>query len=161
MSGTGDLEDVKRAIAQRLRSARFLEILAGVDAEKADGSTTPAPAEVAEGERAFAVGQAYPVGAVIGARTAYASEANVEKDAAHEIQVVWTVTGDDELQITRYLERLVRATRDLFWNQSLEELHTPWVLVRGDEYSALMPTDEHPPFIKAASTQLLVTTYSL
>ncbi len=157
----GDLEDVKRAIAQRLRSARFLEILAGVDAEKADGSTTPAPAEVTEGERVFPKGQAYPVGEVVGVRTAYASEANVEKDAAHEVHIVWTMTGDDELVITRVLERLVRATRDLFWNQSLDELHTPWVIVRGEEYSGLLPNDEHAPFYKAASTQVLVTTYSL
>lgn len=163
---TGDIEDVQRAIAQRLRSQTFLDILAAVDAEKGDGSSTPAPVSIFEGERAVSPTEGYPVGAVVGARTAYSTDANVDKDAAHEIQVVWTQTGDDELVITRHLQRLARATRDLFWPSgspgiSLEELHTPPVIVRGDEYSALMPTDEHPPFIKAASTQILVTTYTL
>lgn len=162
----GDIEDVKRVLAQQLRSAAFLALLAAIDAEKGDGSTTPAPTYIAEGERANPMGQVYPVGAVIGARTAYATDANVEKDAAHEIQILWTMTGDDELAITRILERLVRATRDLFWPPGssglvLPELSNAPLIVRGDEYSALLPTDEHPPFIKAAATQLLVATYTL
>lgn len=163
---SGDLEDVKRAVAQRLRSTTFLEVLAAVDAEKADGSTTPGPTSIFEGEKAVGKDEGYPVGMVIGARTAYATEANVEKDAAHELQVLWTDVGDDELVITRHLERLVRATRDLFWPPGssglvLPELANAPVIVRGDEYSALLPTDEHPPFIKAAATQLLIATFTL
>jgi len=156
----GDMEDTKRVVAQRLRSARFLELLAAVDAEKGSG-TTPAPVSIFEGEKAVAIEEGYPTGSVIGARTAYSTDPNVEKSAAHEVLVLWTDTGDDELAITRHLERLVRATRDLFWNVTLEELHTPPVIVRSEEYSALLPTDEHPPFIKAASTQLLIGTYAL
>lgn len=163
---TGDLEDVKRAVAQRLRSPVFTALLAAVDAEKADGTTTPVPVSIFEGEKAVDPSEGYPTGAVIGARTAYGDQANTSKDAAHEIQIVWTQTGDDELSIARELERLVRATRDLFWPAgspgiSLDEVHSAPVIVRGDEYSALMPTDTHPVFIKAASTQLLVATYTL
>lgn len=161
----GDIEDAKRAVAERLRSAQFLDLLAAIDARKG-GATTPPPVSIFEGEKAVAVDEGYPVGAVVGARTAYSTDANVEKDAAHEIQVVWTDTGDDELVMTRNLERLVRATRDLFWPAGtsglvLQEIRSAPVIVRGDEYSALMPTDEHGPFIKAASTQLLITTYAL
>lgn len=163
---TGDIEDVQRAIAQRLRSQAFLDILAAVDAEKGDGSTTPAPVSIFEGERVVDKPEGYPYGAVVGARTAYATDANVDKEAAHEVHVVWTHTGDDELAIARILQRLARATRDLFWPAGspgirLEELHTPPVIVRGDEYMALSPTDAHPPFIKAVATQILVTTYTL
>lgn len=162
----GDIEDVKRAIALRLRSARFAEVLTAVDTEKGDSATTPVPVSIFEGEKAVLPAEGYPHGMVVGARTAYAIDANVDKDAAHELQIVWTQVGDDELVITRQLERLVRATRDLLWPSgspgiTLEELHTPPVIVRGDEYSALMPTDAHPVFIKAASTQVLVSTYAL
>lgn len=162
----GDIEDVKRVVAERLRSAQFLEILAAIDARKADPTATPAPVSIFEGEKAVDSAEGYPHGMVIGVRTAYASEANVEKDAAHEIQIVWTETGDEELVITRRLERLVRATRDLFWPPGtsgivLPEIRSGPVMVRGDEYSALTPDDEHGPFIKAAATQLLITTYAL
>ena len=162
----GDIEDVERAIAQRLRSAAFRDVLAAVDAGKGDGTTTPGPVSVFEGEKVVQRGEGYPVAHVIGIRTAYASDPNIDKERAHQVQVEFTQTGEDETAIKRHLQRLVRATVEFFWPAgtpgiTLEELRTTPVIVRDEEYSALGLTDEHPPFIKAASLQLLVTTFAL
>jgi hypothetical protein len=40
-------------------------------------------------------------------------------------------------------------------------VHSAPVILRADEYSQLLPTDTNPPFIKAASTQVLVSTFAL
>lgn len=161
---TGDIQDVKHAIARELLGPDFLTVLAAVDAEKSVTSATPGPAAVFEGEKANLTGAGFPVAEVIGVSTIYDTESEQAKAATHEVQVVWTHVGDDELVITAQLERLVRATRDLFWPQTGPRVliginAAPLELVR-EEYTALMPAKDHP-FVKGSGTTLRVPTLSL
>lgn len=161
---TGDMQDVKHAIARELSGPDFLTVLAGVDTEKAVTIPTPGPAAVFEGEKANLAGFGYPVAEVIGAKTVYGQTDEQGKSAVHEVQVVWTHVGDDELTITAQLERLVRATRDLFWPPTglrvLIGINAAPLEVVREEYTALMPATDHP-FVKGAATTLLVPTVSL
>lgn len=160
---TGDIQDVKHAIARELLGPDFLIVLAAVDAEKGV-TATPGPAAVFEGEKANLNGVGYPVAEVIGVSTIYDPASEQAKAATHEVQVVWTQAGDDELVITAQLERLVRATRDFFWPPSGPRVliginAAPLELVR-EEYTALMPAKDHP-FVKGSGTTLRVPTLSL
>lgn len=160
----GDLQDTKHEIAILLTSVVFLEALTAVDAEKgltAD-QATPGPASVFEGEKFVKTGQGFPVVEVVGVRSVYASDAQYAKVAVHEVQIMWTHVGDDELTTTAQLERLVRATRDVFWPHdgaiSLPGANSAPVEVVSEEYSQLMPASGHP-FVKGAVTMLRVPTF--
>lgn len=161
---TGDIQDVKHAIARELGGPDFLTVLAAVDTEKAVTLPTPGPAAIFEGEKANLTGFGYPVAEVIGVGTVYDIDSEQAKSATHEVQVVWTQVGDDELTITAQLERLVRATRDLFWPPTgprvLIGINAAPLTVLRDEYTALMPAAAHP-FVKGAGTTFQVPTYSL
>lgn len=160
----GDIQDVKHEIARALASAAFTSVLAAVDLEKAVTTATPGPVAVFEGEKAVKSDQGFPVVEVIGIRTLYALDDQQTKDATHEVHVVWTQVGDDELTITAQLERLVRATRDLFWPANgpseLTTLSTAPIQVVSEEYTALMPGSRHP-FLKGSATTLRIGTLTL
>ena len=160
----GDIQDVKHEVALALRSAGFLSVLAAVDLEKGITPATPGPTSVFEGEKAVKDDQGFPVVEVIGVRTLYATDDQQTKDATHEINVVWTQVGDDELMITAQLERLVRATRDFFWPTNgpslLTTLATVPITVVSEEYTALMPGRIHP-FLKGSATTLRIGTLTL
>lgn len=155
----GDIEDTKHALAVVLAGPAFLERLRAIDAEKGEGET-PVPTVVIPGETTNPVGQGYPIAEVIGLRTDYATEDQQCKQALHQIAVHWTQVGDDELTITRDLQRLVRATRDLLWNSSLPALGNAPVLVTSEEYSELMPAKDRP-FVKASQTLLRIATFTI
>lgn len=157
---TGDIEDAKHAVARRLGSQEFVDRLAAIDAEKSPALETPAPRQIFEGEVLRLSDQGYPVAEVIGVRTLYDDPSQQVKEATHEIEVIWTQVGDDELVVTTQLQRLVRATRDLFWNALLSEIASEPVLVAAEEYSALMPSSVQA-FVKGASTRVLVRTIAL
>jgi hypothetical protein len=135
-----------------------------VDAEKGTSIVTPPPAVVFEGEKAVLTGQGYPVCEVIGLRTVYDPASNQAKVAMHEVQISWTHVGDDELTVTTQVERLVRATRDLFWPAAgpiaLTNLASPPIEFLSEEYSELFKGKDFP-FIKGSMTVLRVTTLSL
>lgn len=160
----GDIEDVKRELATMLRSAAFVACLAAVDAEKPVATVTPGPAVVFEGEKANLSGVGYPVAEVVGLKTSYDENAQQSKVATHEVSILWTQVGDDELTITTQLERLVRATRDLFWPATgpvnLPALASAPILIGSEEYTALLPAQGHP-FVKGSSTMLRVETESV
>lgn len=160
----GDIQDVKQAIAQALRSQSFLNVLAAVDAEKVVAMATPGPTQVFEGAKVVKTDQGFPVAEVIGVTTTYDATTEQAKVAVHEIQVIWTHVGDDELTITAQLERLVRATRDLFWPPEGPVVlpnvaSAPLQLVR-EEYTALMQGLAHP-FVQASGTTMQVPTLTL
>lgn len=161
---TGDLQSVKHVLAQLLASTQFLEALTAVDTEKGVSPATPGPTQVFEGEKFITTDQGYPVVEVIGIRTLYDSTSQQAKVASHEVHLVWTQVGDDELTITAQLERLVRATRDLFWPLegavTLPTVNSGPVEVVSEEYSQLMPAQGHP-FVKGAVTVLHVSTYAI
>lgn len=162
----GDMEDTKRAVAMVLASSAFLAILAAIDVEKdtraANGDlvTTPAPTVVIPGQAASPGAQGYPIAEIMGGRTDYAPGAQQSKDALHEVTVHWTQVGDDATTIDRELERLVRATRDLFWNGSLPEIGNAPTQVVSEEYSDLLPAKDRP-FVKGSQTLLRVATFAL
>lgn len=161
MPRAGDIEDAKRELALVLAAQEFLDVLAAVDAEKGDAApTTPGPTSVFEGAKEVKSGQGFPVVEVIGRRTVYDTEAEQSKDAVHEVSIFWTHCGDDELTIGRHLERLVRATRDVFWNRSLSAIASFPVEVGTEEYSPLMPGESHP-FVKASETVVRVRTIAV
>jgi hypothetical protein len=162
----GDLEDVKREIAAALRGAPFLTVLAAVDAEKPGTIVTPGPAAIFEGEIASGrlSASGYPVAEVIGLKTTYDPESQQSKLATHELSILWTQAGDDELTITTHLERLVRATRDFFWPATgpviVQALASAPIAIVSEEYTALLPSRDHP-FVKGSSTLLQVQTQTL
>lgn len=160
----GDIEDVKHAVAMRLSGPTLLAVLSAVDTEKGAATPTPGPTAVYEGEKANPSEVGFPICEVIGHRTTYADVDEVTKTATHELEITWTQVGDDELAITTHLERLVRATRDLFWPATgpivLPEVNSQPVQLLSEEYTALMPA-RLQPFVKASATVLHVTTLSL
>lgn len=159
----GDMEDCKHELALLLQSAAFVTLLAAVDVEKGTSVVTPGPAVVFEGEKAVLTGLGYPVCEVIGLRTVYAPESQQSKVAAHDIQVAWTHVGDDELTIATQVERLVRATRDLFWPHdgpiTLPALASAPIELVSEEYSALFKGKD-VAFVKGSMTVLRVSTLS-
>lgn len=156
----GDIEDVKHQVAVKLLAQEFLDRLTAVDTEKGATVATPGPAAVLEGEKRSITDLGFPVVEVIGLRTAYNLDAE-SKDAAHEISVMWTQVGDDELAITTQLERLVRATRDTFWRVCLPYVDSAPIAVVSEEYSELSPRRDGSGFVKGSSTVLHVGTFAL
>jgi len=161
----GDIEDVKHELAILLVSASFAAALADVDAEKATTRATPVPKVIYESERLTLSGQGFPVGELLGKRTTYSSSDAELKTALHEVDILWTQNGDNELVITQDLERLVRATRDLLWPPtgpiSLHALASGPIELIAEEYTALMPNPQHGPFIKGSATTIRVLTLTL
>jgi hypothetical protein len=159
----GDIQVVKHEIAMGLASPEFVGILAGVDTETLAPLQTPGPASI-EGEKFVLSGQGFPVVEVVGIRTVYDSNAEQVKDATHEIQVMWTQVGDDELTITAQLERLVKATRDYFWPPIgplvLPNVNACPIEIVSEEYSALMK-GLTTPFVKGSATTLRVRTLTV
>jgi hypothetical protein len=166
----GDIADVKHALAVRLTSDDFATALAAVDDEKADGIATPVPTAVFESEKVNLSDVGYPVGELIAVKTVYEQQGDA-KLAVHEIHIFWTQTGDDELTITQNVERLVRATRDLFWPTdpmtgvtqriSLPEVHSGPIVFVSEDYTALAPKVNKTGFVKGSWTVLLVTTVTV
>lgn len=159
MALNGDIEDAKHEVALQLTAASFTTLLAAIDAEKAGSVTTPVAAAVFEGEKQTKSADGYPVAEIVGLRTLYDSNSEQSKDALHDIAVIWVQVGDDELTITRQLERLVRATRDTFWNALLPAIASAPVQVVSEEYSGLLPAQDHP-FVKASQTILQIRTFA-
>jgi hypothetical protein len=159
----GDIESVKKEIAAVLKNTTgainqfgtavfFNATLDAVNTEKADGRTTPYPAEIWEYEKA-ALG-AYPAAELQALTTQYAPEDDV-KIASHRIAVVWTVVGDNEATVTTDIERLVRTTRDVFWRTVLAaDLGGIPMVVESEQYSALAPALGQP-FMKGAQVMLI------
>lgn len=157
------IQDVKHELAVLLAGPEFLTALAAIDAEKGVTNPTPPAAAVFEGERFVKTSQGFPVVEVIGARTVYDTASQVQL-AIHEVHVVWTQVGDDELTIVGELERLVRATRELLWPLqgalTLPGANSAPIQLISEEYSQLMPAKTHP-FVKGAVTVLHVPTMSI
>lgn len=170
----GDIQVVKAVMAKELATAAFATVLATVDAElnAAIGGTaitTTAPQSVCifDGEKVETSGNGYPVAEIIGGRTAYDGASQELKDATHELQIIWTHVGDDELTITKQLERLVKATRDFFWpangSYTLPGMNARPLEIVSEEYTALLPTRDrqYGAFVKGAGTTLRVGTLTL
>lgn len=157
------IQDVKHEVALLLADVSFLTALAIVDSEKGITDATPGPTTVFEGEKFVKTGQGFPVVEVIGIRSVYAPDSQQAKVAVHELQVAWTHVGDDELTITAQIERLVSATRAVFWPVlgpvCLPAANSGPIEVVSDEYSQLMPALGHP-FVKGAITVLHVPTFA-
>src|SRR5579864_4580007 len=115
----GDMEDVKREIAQQIASPLFITLLKNVDMEKGDlVATTPTPKAVLTAERLNLTGFGFPVCELIGIMTSYDDTSGVgtrnydlsshSKIAMHQVSIEWTHQADDEGVIVQQLERLVR-----------------------------------------------------
>ena len=155
---------MKVAIAFALAGQPFLDLLAAVDAEKGITQPTPGPTQVFRGEKFLVTDQGFPVVEVIGVRTIYSSLAEELKLATHELHIMWTQVGDDELTIAAHLERLVRATRDLFWGADgvvqLPGVNAGPMEIVSEEYTAMVPAPKHP-FVKGAALVIRVQTYTV
>lgn len=160
----GDIQDVKHELALLLASSQFTTVLTAIDAEKGVASPTPGPTAVHEGEKANTDAVGYPVCEVIGIRTLYGTVDQQTKEAMHEISIAWTQCGDDELTVTAQLERLVRATRDLFWPAGgagiLVALASQPIAIVSEEYSELLPARDQS-FVKGSATVVHVITLTL
>lgn len=162
----GDVEDAKHQIALKLQSDDFLNALAAIDIEKDDGTSTAQPTQIFEGEKVNISDSGYPVCELIAYRSRY--DVNTDaKDVVHEVHIFWTQAGDDELTITRDLERLMRATRDVFWPQGAQRdpfigtnWSTPLILV-SEDYTHLAPKINKTGFIKGSWMVVLVHTISV
>lgn len=153
----GDIEDVKAGVALWIASSRFTDALAAVNAEKADGYTTPDPRAVYAYERA--VLENFPAAEVIGLNTVYEPDSDV-KAATHRISVVWTQVGDTEATVATDVERLVRATVDAFWRSVLDGRRALKPIgVDHDDYSQLDSGRENGAFMKGGSVILICETY--
>lgn len=152
---SGDMEAVKTALAKWLSGPQYSDALAAVDAEKGDGNVTPGLQAVYAYERTKL--EAYPAVELQGLRTDYAADDDV-KQATHAIAIVFTQVGDNEETITREVERLIRAARDLFWRSVLDgqEGLTP-ILVTSEDYSPLAPAIG-APFQKGGHLIVAATT---
>lgn len=159
-----DIQDVKHELALLLTAAGFLTALAAVDAERSITPATPGPSSVFETEKFVKTGQGFPVVEIVGVRTVYGPDPQQAKFAVHEVHVVWTHVGDDEQTITAQLERLVRATRDVFWPElgpiTLPNANSGPIEVASEEYSQLMPAQGHP-FVKGSVSVLHVPTFAV
>ncbi len=152
----GDIEDTKATLASWLLSSRFTDKLTAVNVEKNDGYSTDAPAKVYPHPRAEL--EAYPAAQLLGFNTVYDLD-DEAKTATHRIGVQWTVVGDREDHVTSDVERLMRATRELFWRSSLGgEVNAAPILIESEDYSELLPGSAGQPLAKAGMTTLLVTT---
>lgn len=156
---TGDIETVKKGIAEALASPAFAAALTAVNVEQDDGYTTAAPAVIYPYERA--VPEAYPVFELQGLSTAYDPNDDV-KNATHRIAVVCTQVGDNEASITTDVERLIRAARDLLWRSVLNaDRGLAPMLVESENYSQLTPNPNGDgTFVKGGMLILSAETFA-
>lgn len=173
----GDIADIKHALASRIggeagnfgqwvgASDAFATALAVVDSEKNDGFQTPLPTAIYEGEKVNVSDVGFPVGELIAVKTLYNQDTDA-KQMVHEVHIFWTAAGDDEMTITATVERLVRATRDLFWptdpqtgftqRVTLPEVHSGPLVFVSEDYTSLAPKVNKTGFVKGSWTVLLV-----
>lgn len=152
----GDIEDVKHQIALIIAGAAFTAQLATIDAEKDDGITTPAPAQVEECEKANFTN--YPACRVIGLGAEYDQDSNAAKDGRHLVSVDFLQTGDDEATVTKQVERLVRAARDVLWESLLGEgINAAPTIVTREDYGQLA-VNENNAFLKGGGLIVQVST---
>ena len=161
----GDIQDAKRVLADLLTS-ELPDALAAVDAEKDDGTETPIPTQIFTGEKVNVSTLGLPVGEIVGIKTVYSTEDAFDKRCVHEVHVWWTDAGDDELVITRTVERLVRATRDVLWPEdeapiSLPGIHSGPVQIVSEDYTHLAPHINKTGFVKGSWSVLLIPTFTV
>lgn len=149
----GDIDDVKKAIKSALQGPGFAAALSDVVTGDGDGFWPPPVAAVYQEERLSHL--LFPMAEVIGYRSTFAENDTV-KATMHEIGVRWTAIGKNEAEVTKYVERLVRATTDLLWMTDLNlQVASGPIIVFEEDYSPLVPTSEHP-FVKSGLVMLRV-----
>jgi hypothetical protein len=152
----GFIDDVKHQIALYVASATFTDALTAIDVEKNDGVVTPAPAQIEECE--IETPSTYPCAMVIGVDTEFDQESNPTlQDSRHRVDVYWLAVGDDERTVTKYVERLVRATRGLWGGTFAGAINAAPVQVLREDYSDLARSPDNS-FLKGGRVILLVPT---
>jgi hypothetical protein len=153
----GDLEDVKAAIADWLRSSRLADKLTAIDVEKNDGLQSEPFKFVYDYERALPEG--WPAAMLLGLNSAYSDETEA-KDSVIQVEVALAVVGSDESVVTRQLQRLTRAVRDLLWGSPLDgSVQMAPIMVTGEDYGMLVPgVDGTGALMKAAKVRLAIRT---
>ena len=152
MADLGDVDDVKEAIARLLRGPAFLAKLTEIVVKKGDGIWPPLPADVHEYEQLTL--QNFPAAELIAYRSSFSGEMIVQ--AEHDIGIRWTVVGTSEQIVTLHVERLVRTTSDLLWNETLDtRVNCGPITVSEEDYSPIVPTARHP-FMKSGVTLIRV-----
>lgn len=152
----GDIEDVKVAMQRALVGPGFLAALGAAVAEKGDGFWPRLQYSVYKEERLSHL--VFPMAELIAYRTRYAED-DVLKIVEHEVGVRWTDVAKNEADVTKAVERLCRATVDLFWDGSLDTITMAGVIrILSEDYSPLVPTVEHP-YVKSGVVLLTVPVF--
>lgn len=152
----GDIEDVTHQIAIVLAGDAFAARLVAIDAEKGGEPISMPPAEVWEGEKATPT--AYPSAQIIGRDTEFDAEAQPTlQDGLHRLEIVWLAVSDDEIKVTKMVQRLVLATRQALWSSLLGSgINAGPVEVTREDYSDLAVSDQ--AFLKGGRLMVNVRT---
>jgi hypothetical protein len=162
----GDMEDVKHEIALLLGSksagANGLTMgqnLTAIDAEKADGLLTPAPATINETERTGNPSNGFPWVQLIGLETPYnQDDGPTLQEGTHAVAIVFLQVTDDEELVTKHIERLVKAARLTLWGTTFGGgINAAPAQVLREDYSDLAPTKDNA-FLKGGRLFVAVPT---
>lgn len=149
----GDADDIKRALRRYLQGPEFQTVLARIAAEKGDGFYPPLPVYIYQEERLSHL--TFPMAELVVYRSVF-NDDDVVKRTVHEIGIRWTAVAKDEATVTKYVERLVRATTDLLWLSTLDtQVQSGPIVVTEEDYSPLVPSVDHP-YVKSGIVMLQV-----
>ena len=161
---SGSIEAVKDSLQKWLRSSRFADALAAVDAQaiaegREDGTrATPVPAADAIFTCEKRLLPSYPAIELIGATVGYADD-TAAKIRAIEVHVVITQVGDDEALVTKDVERLIEAAMTLLRNSVLDTRDgVKTIQIGREDYTELVPGGQRGTFMKGGALQLAVAT---
>jgi hypothetical protein len=158
----GDIEDVKAAFAALLRGPDYARALATIEDEKRDGLTPPAPSPDCIAENETAVLGTNPNCDLVAITGVY--DEDDEVTCRHDLAIVWTVAGDTEDQVTRAVQRYIRATREVLKHSTLTlaESAGPVRVIRED-WSDLSPNPNAAgsPLLKSGRLLVRVPTFTV
>lgn len=159
-AASGDIDDVKDALAALLSGPLFVSAMEDVVVRKQNMQMPEKPVVVYTEERLQAI--EYPSCQLIGLRTRYpkGGEDYGVKKAVHEIVVEWTAIAANERLVTRYVELLVRATTEVLEGKAgldMRVQNSP-ILITEEDYSPLIPHPDHP-FLKSGRVMTQVMTW--
>jgi len=160
---SGSIEAVKESLQRWLRSSRFVDAIAAVDAqavaEGRDDNTRATP--VPDADAIFTTEKhslaKYPAVELVNVRVAYAPDTEA-KIRAIELGVVFSQAGDDEALVTRDVERLIEAAGQLLRGSFLDTRDgIKRIELASEDYSELTP-GQGGTFLRGGELRLAIAT---
>lgn len=147
-----------------LASDEFTTILETLTTEIAiDGFVVTPPAVIYTHERASAMPSQFPAVELLGLSSQPMGDSSAFQ-YRHNIDVLWTVAGDDEERVVRMVEALILGTRRLTYRRLLPmpDGTTAPVIPGAENYGPLLSRRHRAqqPLVKGATIRIVVPTFA-